>query len=384
MAAYGVGVIGYGFIGKVHAYAHQTMRYYYSPPPCETELVGVCTSRPETAEAARVHGRFAFATTDANELINSDAIQIVHICTPNDSHAELILRALAAGKSVYCDKPLCLTEDEARKIARAAEQSRQPHQITFHYRFVPAVMRARQLVAEGALGRVFHFRGAYLHSGYTDRARPMSWRLDADRSGGGAIYDLGAHIVDVLRWLVGEFTSVNSWLETMITERPTRAGSAETAPVSVDDIFIMMGRTAGGAIGTVEASRLATGANDQLRFEIHGSDGALAFDLESPNWLSYYDAREPEAPLGGNRGFTRIECVQRYPAPASWPGPKFTPGWLRFHVASLHGFLTALASGTKAEPDLVEGARTQLVLCAARRSAASRSEEPVALLDASA
>jgi predicted dehydrogenase len=198
--------------------------------------------------------------------------------------------------------------------------------------------------------------------------------MDLERSGGGALYDLGSHVIDLMRWLAGEIRSVRAELPTLITSRPVAKGSAERRVVKVDDIALLSVRT-DEAYGLIEASRLATGANDALRFEIHGENGALRFDSEEPSWLHHYDGRRPSGDLGGDVGYTKIECVQRYPAPASWPGPKFAPGWLRFHVACLHEFLSSIAEGRQAEPSLLEGARTQMVLQAALDSAAAGGNE---------
>jgi predicted dehydrogenase len=383
MDTYGVGIFGYGFIGKVHAYAHDVMKYYYQPLPLPTRLVGVCTSSPETAQAARSHGGFDMGTSDPAELLARDDIHIVHICTPNDSHAPLVMDALRAGKAVYCDKPLCLSGAEALDIVGALRNHPVPNQMTFHNRFVPATMRAKQIMDSGALGRVFHYRAQYLHAGYIDADRPMSWRLDADRSGGGALYDLGAHVIDLMRWLAGEIRLVRADLPTMITDRPLSKGSAERVPVEVDDLALLSVRT-DEAYGLIEASRLATGSNDALRFEIHGEKGALRFDSEEPSWLHHYDVGRAGGDLGGEGGYTKIECVQRYPSPAGWPGPKFAPGWLRFHVACLHELLSAMAEGRPAEPGIIDGARTQMVLEAARQSAVTGVETEVAEVEAAA
>jgi predicted dehydrogenase len=374
---YGVGIIGYGFMGKIYSYAHANLHRFYSPVPCETRLVGACVHRAETMEEARRHGGFEFATTDADELLAREDIHIVYVATPNHLHAPLALRALEAGKAVYCDKPLCMDETEALTIARHAAGASTAHQMGLHYRFIPSVMKARELVEAGALGRIYQFRGEYLHAGYVEPDRPFTWRLDKSRSGGGALFDLGAHIVDTLRFLVGDMASVTALLSTQVAARPKAKGSDELVPIEVDDVALMLARTESGAVGTIEASRLATGSNDQMRFEIHGDKGAVAFNAEDPAYLAFYDATAPGEPLGGRRGFTRIECVQRYEPPAVWPGPKFGLGYLRFHVHSVYSFVQAIASGRPAQPDLVEGARTQLVLAAAQRSAASGREEPV-------
>jgi predicted dehydrogenase len=232
----------------------------------------------------------------------------------------------------------------------------------FNYRFSPAMMRARQLVEEGFLGRIFSVRAAYLHAGYVDPTRPISWRLDAARSGGGALFDLGSHVLDLIRFLLGEYESVYAVTETFIKERPLPGKPGERMTVNVDDLALMIVRLANGAVGTFEASRLATGTNDELRLEIHGSEGALRFNLMEPNWLYVYDARQPGEPVGGQRGFKAIETVQRYPAPAVLPGPKFSVGWMRFHIASQYDFIANLVEGRPASPDFVDGLKVQEVM----------------------
>jgi len=370
----GVGIAGFGFIGKVHAYCHLNMPFFYDPPPLRTRLVGVATSRPETAEKARRLLGFTFATTDLATLVARDDIHIIHCCLPNHMHKPLLLEAIRHGKHIYCDKPLAFNAAEADEILAAMEayNYRGVHQMTFQNRFLPATLRARQLVEEGLLGRVLSFRGVYLHAGYVDPARPMSWRLDRKQGGGGALYDLGSHILDLLWWLLGDFANVSALTETFTRERPRRAGAREMVPVEVDDIALMMLRLKRGGVGTVETSRVATGTNDELRFEIHGTQGALRFNLMEPNWLEVYDQRAPEEPLGGRRGFTRIETVQRYPPPAAFPGPKFSPGWLRAHVACLHHFLSCIAEGKDARPSLRDGAYVQRVMDRAYESAAAQ------------
>jgi len=369
MIELGIGVIGYGFIGKVHTYAYRNLHFYYDPVPARVRLVGVCTSRAETAERARAHGGFDVGVTRIEELLSRDDVHAVHICTPNALHHDAALAAIAAGKHVYCDKPLARTVEEARAMGSAAAASDLVCQVTFHCRFVPALMRAKQLIERGVLGRVFHFRAAYLHAGYTDPARPMSWRLDKEQSGGGALFDLGAHVVDVVRYLLGDVRRVHGSLRTFIAERPAPDGSGPR-PVEVDDLALMQVEMNDGSVGLVEASRLATGSNDQLRIEIHGQKGALQFDLEEPGWLRVYRAEGPEEPYGGERGYTRIECMQRYPKPAVWPGPKFVPGWLRFHAASVHAFLTHMVEHSPASPSFADGVACQEVLHAVQQSSA--------------
>ncbi len=365
----GVGMLGYGFIGKVHSLAYQVLPMIYDPAPARIKLVGAATASQKSAAKAVDQAGYEFGTTDWRELIARDDIDIVNCCTPNYLHRDMLLVALQAGKHVYCDKPLAMNLAEAREIVAAAEASGKQHQMNFQCRYIPAILRAKQLVEDGFLGEVFSFRAAYLHAGYIDPGRPMSWRLDASQGGAGALFDLGAHVVDLIRYLLGDFASVLAVTETFIPERPVAKGATQKTPVNVDDMALVTARLAGGAIGTIEASRLATGTNDELRLEIHGQKGALRFNLMDPNWLYVYDTRDAETPIGGERGFKAIETVQRYPAPAVLPGPKFAIGWIRYHVASQFAFVSALVEGRPTSPNLVDGLKAQEVLEACSLSA---------------
>jgi predicted dehydrogenase len=326
---------------------------------------------------------FLCAVTDFRELVARDDIDLIHICTPNDAHREAVVAALRAGKHVYCDKPLALDVAEAEEICSLAQTVPTVQQMTFNYRFVPAILRARQLVEAGFLGELFQFRAAYLHAGYTDPKRPYSWRTDLARSGGGAIADLGAHVIDLVRFLVGpgtgvtrggEFAEVSASLQTLILERPDPKTGAMRR-VDVDDVALAQCRLEGGAFGTLEASRFATGVQDELRLELHGSKGALRFNLMEPNWLDAYDATRPEVPLGGERGFTRIESVTRYARPYALGATKNTVGWLNFHIQSLFDCVNNIAlkeAGmpiSHGSPTFADGLATQRVISACQRSA---------------
>jgi len=363
----GVGIVGFGFIGKVHAHAHRALPLFYDPLPVRTRLVGVCTSREDSARRAREAGGFEAAVTDYRELLARDDIHIIHCCTPNASHHPILMDALRAGLHIYCDKPLARTLDEAREIAALASRSPGVHWMTFNYRYVPAVMRARELVEDGFLGTVHHFRAAYLHASWVDPNRPASWRTRMAQSGGGAVMDLGVHVFDLIRHLLGDFAQVNAVLETRIPERSSPAGGRER--VDVDDYALVTARMACGAVGLLEASRLATGTQDDLRFEIHGSRGALAFNLMDPNWLTVYDATRPEATLGGWRGPQRIECATRYPKPYSLGATKNTVGWPQFHIHCVFEFLRSVANGGTGEPGFGDGLAAQAVVEACQRSA---------------
>jgi len=357
----------------------------YDPLPLTPDLVGVCTTSPETGAKAIERGGFAWSTTDPRALVAHPDISAIHICTPNDSHCEAIELALAAGKHIYCDKPLALSLGEAESLAALAAAAQGIHQMTFNYRFVPALMRARELVSSGFLGDLFSFRIAYLHAGYIDPGRPYSWRTNFARSGGGAVADLGAHIIDMARYLLlpvgedrraGEITQVRAELQTVIKKRKEAATGLMRA-VDVDDIALIQCRTAGGAIGTLEASRLSTGVQDEMRIEIHGSTGAIKFNLMNPHWLEVYDATSPEGALGGDRGGKMIEAVCRYPKPFALPIVKNTAGWLSFHTQSAFDFVQNVAnfsagiSMNSASPGFPDGLAVQRVIDACIRSSGS-------------
>lgn len=365
----GVGMVGYGYIGKVHTFAHRSLPLFFDPLAARTRLVGVCTQTEASGQKAKQQGGYAFATTDYQDLLDRDDIHVIHCCTPNDAHHALLLDALRAGKHVYCDKPLARTVVEAEEVAVLARQTDRVCRMTFNYRFVPATLRARELIEAGFVGTVYQFRAAYLHAAYVDPDRPMSWRLQMARSGGGALMDLGVHVFDLMRHLLGPFAQVRAQLETFIRERPDPI-TGERVPVDVDDVALVQARTHSGAVGTLEATRLATGAQDELRFEIHGSRGALAFNLMDPNWLTVYDNTRPEAPLGGTRGPQRIECVTRYPKPYSFGATKTAIGWPQYHIHCLHDFIRSVAhNDTASGPTFEDGLAAQHLVDACQRSA---------------
>lgn len=360
----GVGCVGYGFIGKVHTYAYKNISFYYDPPPARIRLVGVCTAHKETAEKGLADG-YELATTDFEELLRRPDIDIINVCTPNSLHKDQVIAAAEAGKHIYCDKPLARNLAEAREMAEAVKKAGTFCGMALQYRHIPAVLRAKQLVDEGLIGEPFSIRGAYLHSGYVDPDRAISWRMRRSESGAGALFDLGSHVLDLMRFLCGEFASVSADTEIFTRERPAAPGSAERAVVDVDDLAVMRLRMKNGMLGTCEASRVATGSNDELRVELHGREGAILFNHQDPNWLYVYDRRRAGGPYGGDGGFTRIEAVMRYPAPAKLPGPKFSPGWFRFHVACLEAFVESVVEGKEPMPSIADGLAVQEVMEAA-------------------
>jgi len=375
--AFGVGMIGYGYMGKMHSYAYASLPFIYNPLPFRIKLVGVCAPSEASRALALESAGYEFATPDYRELLARDDISIINVCTPNYLHKEQAIAAIRAGKHVYCDKPLALTGADAQEMADLARQSGLTCQVTFHNRFCPALQRARQLVEEGFVGEVLSFRAVYLHTGYTDPKRPISWKMKRETSGAGALLDLGTHIIDIIRWLAGDFAKVNARLRTLIKERPAHAGGSALVPVTVDDVAMMQVELPNGALGSIEVSRIATGAADDLRFEINGSRGAIAFNLMDANWLSVYDDTKPGGAYGGGRGWQRIECIQKYPMPAVLPGGVAPVGWMRFHIASLYSFVSNVVESRTGDPSFDDGAAVQRICDAAIASNDSGSWESV-------
>jgi predicted dehydrogenase len=357
----GVAILGFGFIGKVHAYGHLNIPLFYDPSAVRTRLIGVATSSEQTAAKARATLGFEVATTDQFSLIERDDVDIVHICTPNDLHCEAILAAMRAGKHIYCDKPLTATVEEAERIAAALPSYKATSQMTLNYRFLPATLRAKQIVDEGRLGAITHFRGAYLHAGSVDRSRPLNWKADAEK-GGGVLKDLGSHIIDLLGHLIGPLEPVHAATRVWAEDRRDAKHPSRRIPSVGEDFVTVTMRTADGAPGVIEASKIATGAEDELRFEIHGEKGALRFNLMEPNWLELCELSDPDQPLGGDRGWKRIATVARYEKPAGFPGPKNTIGWMRAHMHCLYHFLEAISKGEPGDPGLAVGVELQRLL----------------------
>ncbi len=362
-----IGLIGYGGIGRVHASAYRAIPFHYGLPADSIEIAGVATTRHETAKRAAEEIGCPFSTADFRELLARDDIDMVDICTPNNSHHEIVVSATEAGKHIYCEKPLAMNAAEAGGMAQAVRAAGLKAQVTFNFRFFPAVTRAKELVDAGFLGRVFSFRGRYHRSSYIEGDKPMSWRLQREVTGGGALFDLGSHVLDLLYYVLGEFDAVNGTLDTLIRERPAAAGSAEMARVDVDDIALLQARTAAGTLGSVEISRMGTGATNDLSFEIFGQRGAIRFDLGDPAWLHVYDTRDAAGPLGGGRGFRKIEAVSRYDGQRA-PDWTMTPDFMRSHAECQYQFIRSIWEDAPTSPSFEDGAHVQKIMAAAERS----------------
>jgi levoglucosan dehydrogenase len=346
-----IGMVGYGDVGRIHALCWRSLPYYRPDQSWRAEIVGVATSREETAVQAARELDCGFWTADFQELVNRPDVDLIDCVTPDRLHAPVAVVALEAGKHVYCEKPMATSVEEAARMVAAADRSGRTNSIAFTVRFVAAVRRARELVASGLLGRLISFRSVLLHSGYVDPDRPMSWRLDASQAGGGALYDLGSHNIDLIRHLLGEFVSVTARVETVVPERPATRGSAERRPVGVDDITVALAELEGGAVGTLEFSRVATGATEGPTLEAHGTEGAFRFDFLRPNRLQVFDRRRDE-------GFREVVVPER------WPRLAFVPFQQDVGAAALRGAAPAVT--------FEDGYRVQLVLDAIQRAGRTR------------
>lgn len=358
MKTISIGVIGWGFMGMTHTQALRNIPLLYPGADFQIRLTCICTRRMEKAqEAMRVAG-FERCTDDYRALLAMEDIDLVSICTPNDQHEEMAIAALQAGKHVYIDKPLAVAGESARCIAEAARAAGVHTRAVFNNRHFPATMRAKQLVDEGRIGKIMHFQARYLHAGSIDPNKPISWKQQAQA---GVLLDMGSHVLDLMTWLLGYPSRVLCRTRTLYPARPTKDGGVETS--LADDYAVALLEMPDGAIGTIEASKIATGSNDDLSFEILGDKGAIRFSLMEPNYLEYYDQTAPEAPIGGLRGYTRIETVSRYPKPGgSFLPPKSSIGWDRGHTHCYFSFLDEIAHDRPGDGTIEDAARLQCLM----------------------
>ena len=354
-----IGLLGFGAMGRTHTWAVQNLPFFYGALPFCAKVVGVCTTSQEKSDRTAAEFGMQIATTNEDDLINSPEIDVIDICTPNVYHYETLKKAIAAGKSVLCEKPLCISAEQAEEIAALPLSDGQICGMVFNNRWLAPVMRAKQLIDDGKLGRILSFEGKYLHNSATDVNRPAGWKQDSTVCGGGVLFDLGSHVIDLLGFLCGHLSEVGGMSQ---IGYPTRKGrNGEEWETNADESFYLVGKTADGACGMITVGKLQVGTNDDLSFEIYGERGALRFSLMEPNWLYYYDNTAADAPMGGMRGFTRIECVGRYPD-LIFPSAKASAGWLYGHLASMQAFLSAVADGKPFSPSLTDGLYVQEVM----------------------
>ncbi|GAA2560702.1 Gfo/Idh/MocA family oxidoreductase [Winogradskya consettensis] len=367
-----VGMVGHAFMGAAHSQAWRTVNHAFDLP-LSARMSVVCGRDDQRAAAAAAKLGWESHATDWRQVIARDDLDLVDICTPGDTHAEIAVAALAAGKHVLCEKPLANSVAEAREMAAAAAVA-QTHGIQamcgFNYRRVPAVALMRQLVATGRIGTVRHVRAVYLQDWIVDPEFPLVWRLRKDVAGSGALGDIGAHIVDLTQFVTGNLiTSVTALTETFVRERPLPAPSLSgNGQVTVDDAALFLARLDGGAVATYEATRFATGRKNGLRVELNGSLGSVAFDFERMNELEFYDATRPTS----EQGFNRILVTEPdHPYMAAWWPAGHLIGYEHSFTHEVRDLIAAIASNNAPAPSFADALQVQLVLDAVERSAAT-------------
>ncbi|GAE36371.1 Gfo/Idh/MocA family protein [Halalkalibacter akibai] len=374
-----IGMIGYKFMGKAHSHAYRDLPMFF-PKHIHPEMKVICGRNPkDVAEAATQFGWQEY-TTDWKELIKRDDIDLIDINAPSDVHKEIAIEAAKAGKHVFCEKPLALTLKDSREMLEAVEAAGVKHMVGFNYRFAPAVMLAKKLVDEGRLGEIYHFRAWFLQDWIIDPDFPLVWRLQKEIAGSGSHGDLGAHLIDMAHYLIGDISEVMGMSETFIKERPlpsnmtglTATGSqgGEKGPVTVDDATLFLARFANGAIGSFEATRFATGHRSTNSFEINGSKGSVIFDFERMNELQVYFVDDKE----DVQGFRRVLATDAAHAYSDvwWPAGH-TIGYEHTFIHSAVELMEALKEDRQPVPNFHDGVKCQQVLEAVEHSINERS-----------
>ena len=363
-----IGMIGFGAMGKTHTYAVQNLPFFFDTLPFSAKIEGIVTRTEKKSSAVANAYGIPLASVNEDDLIYHPDIDAIDICTPNICHFETAKKALLAGKHVYCEKPLCDNERDAYELAELAERRGLVAMTVFNNRHLTAVMRARQLIDEGRIGRILHFDMQYLHNSCIDPDRTVGWKQDRTVCGdGGVLFDLGSHALDLAVFLCGKFSTVCGKGQIAYKTHKTKEGT--DWQTNAPEAFYIMATTAEGAHGMITVSKLTTGANDDLSFAVYGERGSIRFSLMQPNFLEFYDTAAADKPQGGVRGYTRIECVGRAMAPAGvFPSPKAPVGWLSGHVMSMYRFLEAVHNTKPCAPTFRDGAYVQRLMALALRS----------------
>lgn len=377
-----IGMVGGGFMAKAHSLGYAAMPIFFWPAPAIPVRKMVADLTQAQAQEARDRFGFETAARDWRELIDSKEIDIVDIVTPNDSHAEIAIAAAAAGKHVICEKPLARTGEEAGRMLQAVQRAGVKHMVAFNYRHTPAVALARQLIEQGRIGSILNFRGTYLQSWSADPDSPLSWRFQKQLAGSGVAGDIGTHVIDMARYLVGEIVAVNAVTRTYITERPRQASSldrlgvaerranAPRGPVDVDDEMLTLLRFADGAVGSIEATRNAYGRNNYLTFEIHGTNGSIGFNYERRDELQVMFADDPAE----CRGFRTIYTGPAHPyGDGLWPVAALGIGYGDTKIIETYLFIKAIVGNTQPSPNFADGHRIAQITDAILTSAQNAS-----------
>jgi len=371
MSSLNVALIGYAFMGRAHSNAWRQVVPFLSPR-LTPRLKVICGRTRKSVEAAARTWGWEEAATDWRAVVSRPDVDLVDICTPGDSHAEIAIAAARAGKAVFSEKPLANSVGEAEAMLAAVKRAGVAHMVCHNYRRAPAVLLASQLIASGQLGDIRHFRGTYLQDWITDPKFPLVWRLDRKKAGSGALGDIGAHVVDLARFLVGDITEVAGDLRTFVSKRPLPGAPGRRGKVTVDDAATALVRFASGAMGTIEATRMAPGRKNFNRFEVNGSDGSLVFNLERMNELEVYF----ESDRRGLRGFRTILATEAgHPFIKAWWPPGHIIGYEHTFTHTVYDLLEAIADGRVPSPSFEDGVRNQRVLGAIERAASTRRWE---------
>lgn len=378
-----VGLIGYKFMGKAHSNAYRQVGRFFPDLETKPVLKALC-GRDEAGvkNAAETFGWESYET-DYQKLLARDDIDIVDVAAPSNLHTEMVLAAAQAGKHIFCEKPLANTAGDAKKMLDAVQSAGVKHGIWFNYRGVPAVALAKQLIVEGVIGKIYHWRALYLQDWIVDPNFPLVWRLKKDLAGSGSHGDLLAHSLDTARYLVGEIAEVSGLMETFIKQRPELAESDDRlggvasdtmGEVDVDDVSMCLARFEGGAVGTFEATRFALGRKNHNRFEINGSKGSLVFNMERPNELEIYT----EDTRSGTHGFRTVTVTQGADPYSGhyWPAAH-NIGYEHTFINLLYEALTAIGKGENPSPNFQDGYINNVILDTIERSAHSKKWETV-------
>lgn len=366
-----IGLIGTGFMGRAHSNAYGQVNKFFQHG-IRPVLKVVCATNLEKTRAFAENWGWEAVETDWRKLIARSDIDVVDICTPNNTHYEMAMAATEAGKIIICEKPLAMNAAEALAMTEAAERSGQPTMVSFNYRRIPAVALAKQMVKEGRLGRIFHYRAKYLQDWTISPDLPQGgntyWRLDAAAAGSGVTGDLLAHSIDLALWLAGPIREVTAMTETFITERKLQDDPTTVKPVEIDDACAFLARFENGALGTFESTRYARGRKNQNTFEINGEKGSLAFDLEDAHVIEYYNHGDDSL----SRGFRTVQVWDSdHPYMGHWWVPGCAIGYEHTFTHQVSDFLTGIERGEKLVPDFRDGYETQLVTDAVLASARS-------------
>lgn len=377
-----IGLLGYKFMGKAHSNAYRQVSHFF-PGKFTPRLKVICGRDRAGAEAAARQFGWEEVETDWRKVVERKDIDVIDISTPGNVHCEQALAAAAAGKHIVCEKPLANTLPEAQQMLRAVEKAGVKHMLMHNYRKIPAVVFAKKLIEDGRVGDVYHYHGAYLQDWIMDPEFPLVWRLQKKLAGSGALGDIGSHAADLARFLNAEFDSVVAHLTTFIKERPLPGagagawgakGSAGKGKVTVDDDANFLARFKNGSVGVFESSRFCGGRRNYNTFQVYGSKGSLAFNLERMNELEFYDRTDPQA----EQAFKTIMVTEGvHPYVGAWWPPGHIIGYEHTFVHAIHDFLTALEKDTLPEPNFRDGVRNQSILDAIERSSKSGRWERV-------